>query len=161
MSNSPQHSFKSLLLFGNLFIVIGALIFLMAVDVFPIPDEDINAPRWVLAMGGVSFALAGVMVTLNGLKSGFGDHPIYKWTYNILLLMFMVIFVTPFHWVAFGPGVRTFNSSTSVGAVAISQGGSGDIGGRLAFGLGAILVDILILYVIFRIIQGKDLSKGE
>jgi len=161
MSNSPQYSIKSLLFFGSLFIVIGALIFLMAVDVFPIPDEDINAPRWVLATVGVSFALAGVMVALNGLKSRFSDHPIYKWAYNILLLMFMVIFVAPFHWVAFGPGMRTFNSSTSVGSISISQGGSGDISGRLAFGLGAILVDILILYIIFRIIQGKDLFKGK
>ena len=160
MSNSPQQSFRSLLLLGSLFVAIGALIFLMAVDVIHVPDEDIYAPRWVLAAVGVAFALAGVMVTLNGLKSGFGDHPVFKWAYNALLVLFMIIFVIPFHWVAFGPGDRSFNSSTSVGAVSVSQGGGGELGGRLAFGLGAILVDLLILYMIYRVIQGKDLSKG-
>lgn len=153
-------SFLSLLIFGSIFICVGAFIFLMSLDIIHVPDEDINAPRWVLTAVGLTFALAGVMVMLNGLKSGFGDHPIFKWAYNFVLLLFMIFFAAPFNWVAFGPGEREFSSSTSVGAVSVTQSGS-EFGGRLAFGLGAILMDILIVYLIYRVIQGKDLSRGS
>ena len=159
MDNSTQKAFVSLLIFGSIFIIVGAFIFLMAIDVIKVPDDDFNAPRWVIAAVGVTFSLAGAMVMLNGLKSGFGDHVLFKWAYNGMLLVFMVLFAAPFHWVAFGSGERSFSSSTSLGAVSVTQSG-GETGGRLAFGIGAILMDLFILFILFRIIQGKDLSRG-
>ena len=120
--------------------------------------EDFNAPRWVVV--GMAFVLAGALVMINGLASGFGDHILFKWAYNFTLLAFMVLFVAPFNSVAFGQGERSFNSSTSVKAVSVAQSGGNGIGDRLAFGLGAILVDILIFLLPYRLIQGRDLSKG-
>jgi len=135
----------------------------MSIDVIHVSDEDFNAPRWAVAAVGMAFALAGAMVTLNGLKSGFGDHILFKWTYNAMLLMFMILFAAPFHWVAFGSGERSFRSSTSlgVGAVSITQSGGGETSGRLVFGFGAVLMDIFILFILYRIIQGKNLSKDK
>ena len=98
---------------------------------------------------------------LNGLKSGFGDHILFKWAYNLMLLVFMVLFAAPFHWIAFGPGERSFSRSTGFGAVSVTQSGGDDNGGRLAFGLGAILMDLLILFILYRTIRGKDLSNSE
>ena len=161
MSNSIRRSYISLLLFGSIFICVGAFIFLMAVDVIRIPDDDFNAPRWVVAMAGMAFAAAGALVMINGLKSGFGDHILFKWAYNFTLLAFMLLFAAPFNWVAFGGGERSFSSSTSVGAVSATQSGGNETGGRLVFGLGAILIDLLVLFLFYRIIQGKDLSKGQ
>ena len=161
MSNSTQNSFISLLLFGSVFIFVGAFIFLIAIDVFHMPDEGFNAPRWVIAAAGAAFALAGALVILNGLKSGFGDDILFKWAYNFTFLAFMVLFAAPFNWVAFGSGERSFSSSTSVGAVSVTQSGGGEIGGRFAFSLGAILIDLLFLFMIYRIFQGKDLSKAQ
>ena len=120
MSNRTKQSFISSLLFGSLFILVGAFIFLISIDVIQVPDEDFNAPRWAVAAVGMAFALAGAMAALNGLKSGYGDHLIFKWAYNAMLLMFMILFAVPFHWVAFGSGERSFSSSTSVGIGIVS-----------------------------------------
>ena len=161
MSNLSKQSFISLLIFGSIFILVGAFIFLISIDVIHVPDEGFNAPRWAVASVGMAFALAGAMAALNGLKSGFGDHIIFKWTYNAMLLMFVILFAVPFHWVAFGSGERSFSSSTSIGIVSVIRSGSDEYGGRLVFGIGAILMDVFIFYILFRIIQGKNLSKGE
>ncbi len=163
MSRSTQQSFISLLIFGSIFIIVGAFIFLMSIDVIHVPDEDFNAPRWVVAAVGLAFALVGVIVTLNGLRSGFGDHIIFKWTYNAMTLMFMFLFAVPFHWVAFGSGERSFSSSTSlgIGAVSLNQSGSGETSGRLAFGFGAILMDIFIFVIFYRFIKGENLTKDK
>ena len=136
---------------------------MMGIDVIHVPDEDFNAPRWVIAAVGIAFALAGAMVALNGFKSSFGDHIVFKWAYNILLLVFLILFTAPFNWVAFGTGERSFSGSGSVGvgAVSVTQSGAGETSGRLVFGLGAILMDIFILFIVYRIIQGKNLSQGE
>ncbi|MFC1997517.1 hypothetical protein ACFLXI_07940 [Chloroflexota bacterium] len=166
MTNSSEHSFILLLVFGSLFICMGASIFLISVDVIHMPEENFNAPRWVVAAVGAAFSLAGVMVTLNGLKDGLGDYSIFKWIYNTIFLMFMILFAAPFNWVAFGPGVRSFSNSTSsnsitVGFVSVIQKSGSEIGGRLAFGLGAVLMNIFIVYILIRIIQGKNISNDE
>lgn len=163
MSNLTKQSFISSLIFGSLFILVGTFVFLMSIDVIHVPDEDFNAPRWAVAAVGMAFALAGAMVALKGLKSGFGDHIIFKWIYNAMLLMFMILFAVPFHWVAFGSGERSFNGSTSVGTGSISviRSGGGESSGRLVFGIGAILMDVFILFILYRIFEGKNLSKGE
>ena len=54
MSNSTQRSFISMFLFGSIFICLGALIFLVAIDVIHLPDEDFNAPRWVITAAGAA-----------------------------------------------------------------------------------------------------------
>ena len=150
-----------MLIFGSIFIIAGAVIFLMSIDIFHVPDENFNVPRWVVAIVGMVFSLAGALAILNGLKSGFGYLPLYKWVYNGLLLVFMVLFAIPAHWVAFGSGERSFESTKSFGAVSASQGGGGESSGRLVFGIGAILMDVIILYILYGIFQGKNLSKGE
>jgi len=161
MSNFQQRSFISLIFFGSIFICVGAIIFLISINVISVPEEDINAPRWVIAAVGLAFALAGGIVMVNGLKSGFGDHILFKWIYNGMLLLFILLFAIPFNWVAFGSGERSFSSSTSIGIGPISQSSTGETSGRLVFGFGAILIDIFVLFIIFRIVQGKNLSKDE
>ena len=150
-----------MLIFGSIFIIAGAVIFLMSIDIYHVSDENFNVPRWVVAIMGMVFSLAGALAVLNGLKSSFGDQPLYKWVYNGLLLMFMVLFAIPAYWVAFGSGERSFENSTSFGVVSASQGGGGESSGHLVFGIGAILMDVIILYILYGIFQGKNLSKGE
>jgi len=134
---------------------------LTAIDVIHSPDENFNAPRWVIAAVGMAFALAGAMVIVKGLESGFGDHPIYKWISTGMILAFLVFFAAPFNWVAFGPGERSFSSSTSFGSIAVNQDGASDFGGQVAFGIGAVLLDIFIVYILLRFLRGKSISSGE
>jgi hypothetical protein len=161
MTNSIDKSFVKQLVFGSIFIFAGAFIFLTAIDVIHAPDENFNAPRWVIAAVGLAFALAGAMVIVKGLESGFGDDPIYKWISTGMILAFLVFFAAPFNWVAFGPGERSFSGSTSIGPIAVNQSGASDFGGRMAFGIGAILMDILIIYILFRLLRGRRISSGE
>jgi hypothetical protein len=156
---SPQvKSFLSMVAFGSIFICVGAVIFLVALDIISVPEEDIHAPRWVLAAVGMVFALAGVMAMVQGLKASMGGHPFIKWAYNGLLLVFMILFAAPFHWIAFAPGEREFSTTTSIPFVSVTTSG-GDLGGRLAFGCGAVLMDLILIVIVIQILKGKDLSQ--
>ena len=136
--------------FGGIFILTGTLIIIMSIDVIHVPDENFGAPRWVVTAAGMAFALAGVMVALNAFKDFSGvDHRLIQWIYNALVIVLMISFATPFHWVAFGPGEREFNTTVGVGPVAVNKSG-GELGGRLAFGFFAIVMDVLIIYSIDR-----------
>jgi hypothetical protein len=154
-------SFISTLIFGSIFIFVGALIFLTAVDVIDAPDENFNAPRWIVAVIGLAFAVAGAMVIVKSLESGYGDHPLFKSISTLMVLAFLVFFAAPFNWVAFGPGERSFSRSTSFGPLTVSQNANGDLGGRMVFGIAAILMDIFVIYVIYRLLRGKGISNQK
>lgn len=158
--SSQLKSFLSNVVFGGIFVGVGALIFLVAMDVINVPPEDIHAPRWVLAVIGIVFSLAGAMVMIQGLKTMMGDHPIFKWIYNGMVVIFMILFALPFHWVAFAPGEIEFSTSTSIPFVSISTSGS-DLSGRLAFGCGAVLIDLLLINIVISILRGKDLNPNS
>ena len=105
--------------------------------------------------------VAGTLPMLQGLKDLAGENtPLLRIVNNLVGLMFVVLLAVPFHWVAFGPGERAFSSSIGLGVVSASSSG-GETGGRLAFGIAAILMDLFILLILYRIIRGKDLSQGE
>ncbi len=151
-------SFLFMVAFGSIFVCVGALIFLFSVDILPVSDDTFNAPRWVVAAVGVVFALAGMMVMIQGLKATLGSHPLIKWVYNGMIFMFMVLFAIPFHWVAFAPGEREFSTTTSIPFFSVTTSG-GDLGGRLAFGCGAVLMDLMLIVIVIQILKGKDLSQ--
>ncbi len=51
------------LLFGSLFVAVGALIVLVGTKVILVNPASVHAPYWVLTAAGVSFALGGLMVS--------------------------------------------------------------------------------------------------
>jgi len=155
---SPLSNLISLLVFGSIFLGTGILIVLVSVDVLHVPPEKIHAPPWVIASAGATFAFAGVMVLVNGLKEMVGkDSPILNWLSTSLALVFMLSLALPFHWIAFGPGERQFTSTVGVGPLTASQPGS-ETGGRLAFGFFALLMDAIMAFIVYRILTGKRLE---
>jgi hypothetical protein len=138
--------------------VAGVFIFLMSIDIIHVPEENFSAPRWLVAVVGLVFTLAGMMVIVQGLSSRYGDF-LPKYVYNGLLLVFMVLFALPVHWVAFGSGERQFSSSVGMSNLSVTQSSTGEIEGRLVFGIGAIIMDFIIIYIVYKIIKGHDLSK--
>jgi hypothetical protein len=50
---------RVLLVVGLLVVAAGAFIVLIAADVIPQPDEEFHAPRWMVALFGLTFFLAG------------------------------------------------------------------------------------------------------
>jgi hypothetical protein len=157
--SSTLKSFLFNLAFGGVFLLVGALIFLVGMNVIHVDETSIHVPRWVIMASGMAFAFAGAMVMVQGLKSGFGDHPLYKWVYNAMVIGFLIVFAAPFHWIAFGPGEREFSSSVSIPFVSVGTSG-GDLGGRLAFGCAAVMMDLILIALVLRVLRGKDLSNN-
>jgi hypothetical protein len=92
------------------------------------------------------------------LREKFGEHPFFKWAYNGLLVAFALMFALPFNWLAFAPGKREFSGSVSLPLISFG-GGSSEMGGRFAFGCAAVVLDIIFVVVLFKALQGKDLSN--
>ena len=81
-------------------------------------------PLWITGANGVSFAAMGLVLLLDGFAA-------------LRRLR---------GWLAFGPGERHFTTRTGVGAGAasVTTVAEGDeLGGRIAFGVVAVLLDLL------------------
>lgn len=94
-------------------------------------DEKFNAPRWLVALAGSGFVLAGMML---GLARARHAHP-------ALYLFFGACLVTIFPvlggWIAlFATG--PFTMSAGAGGMSV-HGEGGNILGRVAFGLGCLI----------------------
>ena len=53
------------------------------------------------------------------------------------------------NWVAFGPGPRKFQGGIAIPFVAVS-GPTGEWTGRAVFGIGAVLTDLFLLWIVAR-----------
>ena len=124
---SPKQQFYA----GLLFFGTGFLIMLAAVDVIPIDEAGLNAPRWVLGLCGFVFALAGIMIYL-GNKS--------KW--NHLLAAVLVFAMGSIGgWVAFFGEGDNFSGGTTLLSVDSNISLA-----RIMFGFGALICFLISLY---------------
>lgn len=135
MSRSDQ---PAPLWFGAIFVIAGCGIMAIGGGVIPVDPSSVHAPGWVIVLCGVVFALAGVMVCLNG-KTG-------EWMNEAFALLLMVCFATVFSWVAFGPGERQFSGGASAGGVGVG-GSVGSTAGRVAFGIGAVMMWMFVVAI--------------
>lgn len=131
---------RARLLLGLVFVVGGALPILAAFDVGPLRQADIHGPAWLAALVGGIFVLAGVGVNIG---SAARVHPLsYLISFAIL-----VAFAALGNWIAFGPGPR----ECSIGFTAPFFGSTraaADFECRAAFGVGAVIMDGFIVYVL-------------
>ena len=127
-------------LFGPLLLAAGALGLAVAFGLIRLEPSRTHAPLWIVGAIGVSFAAMGLVLLLDGIEA-------FKRIRGWLAFVFLVSFAAVFNWVAFGPGERHFTTRTSVGSGAIgvtSVAEGGELGGRIAFGVFAVLLDLLI-----------------
>jgi len=92
----------------------------------------------LLAAGGLGLAVAFGLIQLEPSRT---HAPL--WIGGAI----GVSLASVFNWVAFGPGERHFTTRTSVGSGAIgvtTVADGGELGGRIAFGVFALLLDLLI-----------------
>jgi hypothetical protein len=135
-------------LFALTFWTAGLAIIGVALGWIPIAAEDIHAPRWVGGAAGVTFIAAGFAP----LVGRWGPASIMSRIVSAGVVLPLTLVA---NWVAFGPGVRQFSGGLSFGFFALSQRTS-ELSGRIAFGIGAILLDILIVMFVVRRLQGKN-----
>jgi len=127
-------------LFGPVMLAAGGLGLAAACGLIPLGSSRASVPMWIIGAIGLSFAAMGLVLLLDGIEA---FMRIRCW----LAFVFLVSFASVFNWVAFGPGERHFTTRTSVGSGAIgvtTVGEGGELGGRIAFGVFAVLLDLLI-----------------
>ncbi|MBL6965426.1 MAG: hypothetical protein ISR60_02620 [Anaerolineales bacterium] len=135
---------------GLIFMVVGGLIILMAVDILPLDPASLHAPRWVLGAAGALFFLSGALVFLQGIAGPDGEHDVLvQWVQYVLVLGAMLAFSSVFLWVGFGPGEREFQTTTSVGPLSVSGQGN-DVVGRCLFGGFGALAALGTVYYAFQ-----------
>jgi hypothetical protein len=123
-----------------LMIGIGGFFSLVGLGVVPPPGgpKNLHAPLWIVLCAGLAFLLGGLAFGLNtigGANPETGELPkdAPRWipiARHAIGVMIFASFATIGSWIAFGPGERAFGGTVPIGS----------IGGRIVFGIGAIIV---------------------
>jgi hypothetical protein len=119
-------------------------------------SKGFHAPRWVVASAGGAFVFFGgwtAALYAMGYDPQRSEQTLPPAAIQLVVLIpGLVLFAAPFHWVAFGPGPRQFSTSFGLPFFAVHQTG-GSAGGRIAFGLAALLVDALLVACVARLVR--------
>jgi len=127
-------------LFGPVLLAAGVLELVAAFGLIGFDASRLHAPPWLPGAMGVAFISVALVLMLDGIEA-------LKRLKGWLALVFLVSFASIFNWVAFGPGERHFTTRTRVGfgAGGVTTASDGhELGGRIAFGVFAALLDLLI-----------------
>jgi hypothetical protein len=135
-------------LFALMFWIVGSLILALAVGWIPAPPEHFEAPHWVVGAAGLLF-LAGGFVPL-AARSGANS-----WASRCVGTAVLLPLALIFNWIAFGAGLRHFSGGLSIGGLGISQSSGSDMGGRIVFGIAAVVLDLIVIAVAVRWMRNK------
>ena len=124
---------------------VSALVGLFTALMIYLHPEKLHAPAWVAYVACAAFVFAGLTI----LAYEFALHRIHAW----LVAACTASLLVPGAWVAFGPGER----ECSVAVPFFSTIASGLLC-RGAFGLGAVIVAALLVWVVWRAVRQRGAS---
>ena len=146
MSTQTQ-STKGMVWFGLIFMLSGAFIIFSSVNIIPTEESSFHAPRWVVAIAGLIFFNAGLVVAMMDSRLDvFRDKWWFYWLHGLAGMSIIFFFVFIFNWVAFGPGDREFSMSISIPFVSLDFDKANEFLGRAVFGLAALFMDAIVLF---------------
>jgi len=128
---------------------LGLFIILISANVIPVADSRFSAPRWLAGCAGLSFLLAGAAVALARPGAAPGTVAANPCLGGAAALVLVVIL----NWIACGPGRRQFSGGIALPFVSWS-GPSSDWTGRAAFGIGAMIADLIVVWLLVRGVLG-------
>ncbi len=138
---------------GALVSLTGLGILFVALDIIPTDPRKFEAPHWVVGAAGLAFFLAGIALikapppgTPEAVAAG---GRFTSWWSFALGLGIVGSLAAVANWVAFGPGPRKFQGGIAIPFVAVS-GPTGEWTGRAVFGIGAVLTDLFLLWIVAR-----------
>ena len=143
---------NEILLIGVVATGIGLYFSLVGAGALPIPGgpKNLHAPLWVVFCAGLAFLLAGIAILMHGTghtdQNGELPADASQWLRVFQFLIGVTIFVclgAIASFIAFAPGPRTFSGS--------GLGVAGPVNatiGRIAFGIGAIIIWLCTLAVV-------------
>lgn len=105
--------------------------------------EGLHVPAWVAYVACAAFVFAGLTLLAHEL----GLHRTYAW----LVVACVTSLLVPGAWIAFGPGIR----ECAVSAPFLSGIGS-DLMCRGAFGLGAVIVAALLVWIVLHALRQQS-----
>jgi hypothetical protein len=164
MDRRNQLSPKEAVAYGLLCVVVGGAIMLPAFGAFGTASRTPDAPGWIVVAAGLTFVLGGlalvVIYAIGRASPASGDLPpgtpfAVRISQYALALAITALLGVIASWAAFGPGPRTF--STTIPLLGRSQ--AGETGGRIAFGIGAVI--IWIMAAVMAVIGGRRLFKSD
>lgn len=131
---------RTRLFIGLFCVAAGVMPILAAFDVGPLHQRDINGPPWLAVAAGGVFVLAGALLIAGESAR---HHPLSY------LAAFLVIgaFAAIGNWIAFGPGPRQCSGGLSAMFFTVERQ-SADIECRIAFGIGAGLLNGALLWML-------------
>lgn len=143
MAEPERLSAAGRLIFGLLLVLVGLFPVLATFDIGPLTPTDINGPPWLgLASGGV-FIAAGMAVLA-------GDTvPALRTVFALLVLAGLAAMG---NWIAFGAGERACAGTMTFLWFAAESGYAG-LACRVPFGLGALIVDALLILTAVMLLQ--------
>jgi hypothetical protein len=124
---------------------LGLFIVLISANIIPMPDSTFSAPRWLAGCAGLAILLGGAAVVLARPGATPGSIAANPYLGGAAGLVLVVIF----NWIAFGPGQRAFGGGFALPFIAVS-GPASEWSGRVAFGVGAGLMDLFVVLLVVR-----------
>lgn len=150
MPNSPTDSKLIRIaasLFGLPFIAFGVLAALVAFGYVPSSRILSLSSQLTTALASGVFIFAGAAMLL----FGFRRTSLAARSVAISLLFFLIAF----NWIAFGPGERNFTRKTSSSFTNTTSSRVSETEGRVAFGVFAGLMDLLLVYGLAKSSRNK------
>jgi hypothetical protein len=136
-------SASAALVLGLVFIALGLFPMLSSIGIGPLLQEDINGPPWLGFVAGMIFVAAGLAIIV-GRRT-----PLLSQCLAILILAGMAAIG---NWIAFGVGERMCSGSITLLFLSSNQSFS-DLGCRIPFGFGALMVNAILVYAVISLLQ--------
>ncbi len=137
---------------GLLLLVGGATCIMASLDLGPLSSADVNGPPWLAAAVGGVFLLSGLLVAAG---KQWRHHPLS----HAIVFFILAGLAAIGNWIAFAPGPRVCRVEVPGLGSDPSSWMSG-IGCRTAFGVGAVVMDGVLLSMLATGVQ-KRLGKGR
>lgn len=134
---------------GAICVGLGLLVVLLAAGVIPSDERRFHAPRWVVSAGGLVFVLVGVALATTSAPGAPERAGRTTWRSFLLGGAIVGLMGAILNWIAFGPGERRFGGGFALPFVSVS-GPASEWSGRVAFGIGAVLVDVFFVWMTAR-----------
>ena len=136
------------------FFAFGLFIAAFALGLLRPSGGALTTPRWVVAAASLMFVAGGcVPLSIS-----------FRWrqaTTDLFSLVMVVSLAAVFDWVAFFPGPRHFTSSSALLGVSLASTDSPESMGRWIFGGFAVILDLVVVAVLWRILRGGDRRKQQ
>jgi hypothetical protein len=123
----------------------------------------VEGPRWLVgSVGGAFFIFGAWTAVCDAIGYGYDpNHPEDRlppgWLQVAVCLPGLILFVAPFHWIAFGPGERHFGISILFLTI---RGSANAVVGRILFGVITIGMDVFVVLWTLRTLRRDRVRRN-